>query len=185
MKKIVLLSAMLCLAASGAEARHGNISACVQTGDIMRPCAYQPDFLSGVRSIKVRMHREPAERRIAKRAVQAVQIVERVVYRATASAVQMLPHPAGCPGRQFCGCGAAVEVFGSPRRDLWLAANWLRFPRTAPAPGMVAARHGHVFVLKVQRADGTWLVADFNSGGHASRLHVRPLSGYTIVNPHG
>lgn len=40
-------------------------------------------------------------------------------------------------------------------------------------------------LLKQQTEDGRWLVADYNSGGHASRLHVRPLSGYAIVNPHG
>lgn len=96
-----------------------------------------------------------------------------------------LSHPAGCPRSLFCGCGAAVEVFGSPRRDLWLAANWLRFPRAAPAPGMVAARRGHVFVLKQLLDGGQWLVADYNSGGRLSRLHVRSLAGYQIVNPHG
>ncbi len=95
-----------------------------------------------------------------------------------------LSHPAGCPRSQFCGCGAAVEVFGRPIRGLWLAANWLRFPRTYPAPGMVAARRGHVFVLKHQTTNGEWLVADYNSGGHLSRLHVRSLRGYHIVNPH-
>jgi hypothetical protein len=98
---------------------------------------------------------------------------------------QTLPHPSGCPRRLFCGCGAAVEVFGIPRRDLWLAANWLKFPRAAPAPGMAAARHGHVFVLKQQLPSGQWLVADYNSGGHSSRLHVRSLRGYTVVNPRG
>ncbi len=95
-----------------------------------------------------------------------------------------LPHPAGCPSRAFGGCGAATEVFGSPRRDLWLAANWLRFPRTAPAPGMVAARRGHVFVLRNEVSPGVWMVADHNSGGHRSRLHVRSLAGYAVVNPH-
>lgn len=50
----------------------------------------------------------------------------------------ILPHPSGCPRRAFCGCGAAVEVFGRPIRSLWLAARWLDFPRAAPAPGMVA-----------------------------------------------
>lgn len=107
--------------------------------------------------------------------------VARKVY--TSHHATMLPHPSGCPRRAFCGCGAAVEVFGAPRRALWLAANWLRFPRTSPAPGMVAARAGHVFVLKQQLADGLWLVADYNSGGHQSRLHARSLSGYAIVNP--
>lgn len=105
--------------------------------------------------------------------------------RAISRNVAMLAHPSGCPRRAFCGCGAAMEVFGSPRRDLWLAANWLKFPRTSPAPGMVAARRGHVFVLKQQNPNGSWLVADYNSGGRQSRLHTRSLAGYTIVNPHG
>lgn len=92
-------------------------------------------------------------------------------------------HPTGCPARRFCGCGAAVRVFGTPRRDLWLAANWLRFPRAAPAPGMVAARHGHVFVLESHLDGDVWMAYDANSGGHATRIHPRPISGYTIVNP--
>src|SRR5262245_13468351 len=54
-------------------------------------------------------------------------------------------HPQGCPRRLFCGCGAAVRIFGAPIRSLWLAANWFRFPRTAPAAGMVAVRRHHVF----------------------------------------
>src|SRR5690242_11383198 len=49
--------------------------------------------------------------------------------------------PAGCPSA-FCGCGAALRVFGRIVPELNLAANWLRFPRTSPAPGMVAARRG-------------------------------------------
>ena len=36
---------------------------------------------------------------------------------------------------QFCGCGAALRVFGRIVPELNLAANWLRFPRTSPAPG--------------------------------------------------
>ncbi len=96
---------------------------------------------------------------------------------------QVVGHPSGCPRRLFCGCGAAVRVFGAPVRSLWLAAAWLRFPRSAPAPGMVAARRGHVFVLERPNGDGTWLVYDANSGGHATRVHTRSLAGYAIVNP--
>lgn len=98
-------------------------------------------------------------------------------------AAQMLPHPSGCPRRAFCGCGAAIRIFGSPRRDLWLAANWLRFPRAVPAPGRVAARRGHVFVLERHIGGDLWLVTDHNSGGHKSRLHVRSIRGFAIVNP--
>lgn len=98
---------------------------------------------------------------------------------------EVVEHPSGCPRRAFCGCGAAVEVFGRPVRELWLAANWLRFPRTAPAPGMVAARRGHVFVLRQHLHGNTWLVYDANSGRGKTRLHARSLAGYQIVNPHG
>ena len=97
----------------------------------------------------------------------------------------VLPHPPGCPRRAFCGCGAAVEVFGRPVRSLWLAANWLAFPRAAPAPGMVAARRGHVFVIKQVLGGGKVLAYDANSGGRRTRLHVRSLAGFAVVNPHG
>ena len=99
--------------------------------------------------------------------------------------VSIVSHPAGCPARAFCGCGAAVRVFGSPIRSLWLAANWFRFPRTVPAPGMVAVRRHHVFVLEAEIGNGLWQVYDANSGGHATRIHARSIAGYTIVNPHG
>jgi hypothetical protein len=91
--------------------------------------------------------------------------------------------PSGCP-HSFCGCGASIRVFGRIVPELNLAANWLRFPRTAPAPGMVAARRGHVFVLEQHVEGDTWMAYDANSGGHATRIHARSLRGYTIVNPH-
>lgn len=92
--------------------------------------------------------------------------------------------PAGCPS-SFCGCGAALRVFGRIVPELNLAANWLRFPRTSPAPGMVAARRGHVFVLEQHLGGDVWMAYDANSGGHATRLHARSLRGYTVVNPRG
>jgi hypothetical protein len=98
---------------------------------------------------------------------------------------QILPHPPGCPRRAFCGCGAAVEVFGRPIRSLWLASNWLRFPRAAPAPGMVAARRGHVFVIRQVLGGGLVLAYDANSGHGFTKLHVRSLAGFTVVNPNG
>ena len=91
--------------------------------------------------------------------------------------------PAGCP-RSYCGCGASIRVFGRIVPGLNLASNWLRFPRAAPAPGMVAARHGHVFVLEQHVEGDTWMAYDANSGGHATRVHARSLRGYTVVNPH-
>ncbi|MDA9402727.1 hypothetical protein [Bradyrhizobium sp. CCBAU 45389] len=90
--------------------------------------------------------------------------------------------PTGCP-RSFCGCAAAIRVFGHIVPGLNLAANWLRFPRTSPAPGMVAARHGHVFVLEQHVGGDVWMAYDGNSGGRATRIHARSLRGYVVVNP--
>ena len=95
----------------------------------------------------------------------------------------IVSHPPGCPSRAFCGCGASVEVFGRPVRSLWLAANWYRFPRSYPAPGMAAVRRHHVFVLRQHLGGNVWMVYDANSGGRATRVHPRSIAGYTIVNP--
>lgn len=107
------------------------------------------------------------------------------VRRAVSSSVQIIPHPSGCPRRAFCGCGAALAVFGEHRKDLWRAANWFKFPRASAASGMVAVRREHVFVLRSPASSGNWIVEDYNSGGRLSRIHERSLAGYTIVNPRG
>jgi hypothetical protein len=111
--------------------------------------------------------------------------VARQVYRPRAEAATIVAHPPGCPRRQFCGCGAAVRVFGSPVRSLWLAASWFKFPRAAPAPGMVAVRWHHVFVLEAHLEGSTWRVYDANSGRRMTRIHPRSIAGYVIVNPRG
>lgn len=98
---------------------------------------------------------------------------------------QIVSHPSGCPSRAFCGCGAAVRIFGHPVRALWLAANWFKFPRSAPAAGMVAVRRHHVFVLEQHVSGNTWLAYDANSGGRQTRIHARSIARYTIVNPRG
>lgn len=98
---------------------------------------------------------------------------------------QVLPHPAGCPRRLFCGCGAAVKVFGAPIRSLWRAAEWFRFPRAEPAPGMVAVRRGHVFVIEQVIGPRTVIAYDANSGRRLTRRHVRSLAGYSVRDPRG
>jgi len=93
--------------------------------------------------------------------------------------------PAGCP-RRYCGCGVSLKVFGKIIPELNLALNWKRkFPRTSPAPGMVAARSGHVFYIKEVIDNSTVIAYDPNSGGGKTRIHERSLRGYTVVNPHG
>ena len=102
---------------------------------------------------------------------------------ASSTPTQIVAHPDGCPRRAFCGCGAAVRVFGHSVRDLWLASNWFRFPRATPAPGMAAVRRHHVFVLEQHLGGSMWLAFDANSGRHLTRIHARSIAGYVIVNP--
>jgi len=91
--------------------------------------------------------------------------------------------PSGCP-HAYCGCSASLYLFGKIIPELNLAANWVRkFPRTSPASRMAAARPGHVMVLVEPRGGDTWLVHDGNSGRGLTRLHVRSIRGYTVVNP--
>ena len=103
---------------------------------------------------------------------------------ANGNAIIIGGRPAGCP-HNFCGCEASRYVFGEIRPELNLASNWIRkFPRTSPAPGMAAARSGHVMVLMSHVGGNDWLVHDGNSGGGLTRNHVRSINGYTIVDPH-
>ncbi len=105
--------------------------------------------------------------------------------RVAAGPSEIVPHPAGCPRVAFCGCGAAVHLLGAPIRALWLAANWFKFPRAAPAPGMAAVRQHHVFAIERVLGNGLVLAYDANSGGHLTRIHVRSLAGYRVVDPRG
>ena len=91
--------------------------------------------------------------------------------------------PQGCP-HAFCGCEASLYVFGKIRPELNLASNWIRkFPRTSPAPGMAAARSGHVMVLMSHVEGNNWLVHDGNSGGGLTREHIRSISGLRDRQP--
>lgn len=183
-----------------AEARqHQAASPCVRTDDVMRPCYAQSPF-SGAKSIRVTMHRE---RKITHRQMSQAQetafqhgdVQTRVKpsseyrYRNNISDLSATSNviggrPSGCP-HAFCGCGASLHLFGRIIPALNLAANWLHFPRAAPAPKMAAARRGHVMVLEEHIAGDVWLVHDSNSGHGLTRLHARSISGYTIVDPHG
>ena len=98
---------------------------------------------------------------------------------------QIVSHPSGCPRIAFCGCGVSVKVFGRQVRELYLAANWFKFPHASPGPGMVAVRNHHVMEIISVNYDGSVLVYDPNSGGHQTRIHVRSLAGYSVRNPHG
>lgn len=83
----------------------------------------------------------------------------------------------------YCGCAVSVEVFGKPIPDLFLAANWKKFPRAMAAAGRVAWRYGHVVLIEQAHGDGTATVYDPNSGGGLTRRHRVSLAPYRIVDP--
>lgn len=156
----IVLACLFFAFPAAARQRHAAPSMVCDNIDSLRPCkAVDNNFLSGIRSIHVSMKR--------------VRVSE------------VVAHPPGCPSRAFCGCGAAVRVFGSPVRSLWLAANWYRFPRAELAPGTVAVRRHHVFVVEQVLGGNMVMAYDANSGGHATRIHERSVEGYTIVRPQG
>lgn len=95
----------------------------------------------------------------------------------------MLPHPSNCPRTAFCGCAASMKIFGKVIPELNLAANWGKFPPAPPAPGMVAWRPHHVFVILEVKDASTVLAYDGNSGHHLTQIHLRSLRGFRVVNP--
>ncbi|MBC9879200.1 hypothetical protein G8O24_17820 [Bradyrhizobium sp. INPA01-394B] len=178
MIKLVLSACVFVVATStAAEARsYRNLQA--PECNITMPCDFS--------------YAQPRRERAPRPSLQAYRATQMTVtnagYAATTLSVTgdrvIGGRPAGCPS-SFCGCGAAIRVFGHVVPELNLASNWLHFPRAAPAPGMVAARHGHVFVLEQPLGGDMWMAYDANSGGHATRMHARSLRGYTVVNPRG
>jgi len=176
----VLLAAVLALVAlaSNAEARQRHKAYVADPGcNVIFPCdGVAPSSRGEMIARKVGFG---AAQKVYKPRSDASQPRQRV----EAAGAAIVAHPSGCPSRAFCGCGAAVRVFGAPIRSLWLAANWFKFPRTAPAAGMVAVRRHHVFVLEAHLGGNVWQVYDANSGRHLTRVHARSIAGYIIVNP--
>ena len=117
--------------------------------------------------------------------LRALLVATALLLAAPAHAEVLGGRPAGCP-HAFCGCGLSLHLFGRIIPALNLARNWLRFPRTYAAPGMVAVRAHHV--MKLERPGsrpGTWVVYDANGGRHLTWRHERSIAGYVIVNPRG
>nr|WP_244642873.1 hypothetical protein [Bradyrhizobium symbiodeficiens] len=169
LRRVFVAFFLVIVGATASEARRSHFNQAPEC-NVTMPCDFsfsQPyQFSNSRRSQALRVAR--ARMSFAEATVERGQVVG--------------SRPAGCP-RAFCGCGASIKVFGHIVPDLNLASNWLRFPRATPAPGMVAARHGHVFVLEQHVSGDVWMAYDPNSGGGATRIHARSLRGYTVVNP--
>jgi hypothetical protein len=172
---VLFASFFVILSSSASDARPSRPSVAASECNVTMPCDLSvSQFRRGGPASYPREQRGFQQREISHRNAMA---------EVTGGRAQVVSgRPAGCP-RSFCGCGASIRVFGRIVPGLNLAANWLRFPRTAPAPGMVAARRGHVFVLEQHVEGDTWMAYDANSGGRTTRIHARSLRGYTVVNP--
>ena len=181
-----IVLACLFFAFPASARQHRAAATCIEAGSPMFPtCMGQSNNpFSGARSIHVTMKRERSAR-INPHIATPLPVARpvREVRREIQAVAEVVAHPEGCPSRAFCGCGAAVRVFGHSIRELWLAANWFKFPRAAPAPGMVAVRRHHVMVLEADLGGGVWKVYDANSGRHLTRVHARSIAGYAVVNP--
>lgn len=195
MKKALAVVALVSLHATAASASpirdDRYFVAWASALDVTRAVRCAPPL--GCRRPHKRYRRAYAQKRslVRRNAHVPVHARERVENRASAAAASpaMAPaviggRPAGCPHR-FCGCALALKIFGRIVPKLNLAANWLGFPRTAPAPGMVAARRGHVFQLLAHSGGSRWRVWDANSGHGRIRVHDRSIAGYAIVDPGG
>jgi hypothetical protein len=76
-----------------------------------------------------------------------------------------------------------LEVFGRHVRHLWLARAWFKYPPASPAPGMVAVRKHHVFVIREVLGPNLVRAYDANSGRGLTRIHVRSLAGFSVRDP--
>lgn len=181
MKSILAVASLLLLIiASPAEARHRHHYRHLPrvATQAVPECAYDNSgrvqcLMSAKRteSVPIEKH-SPAPRKISIR-------TERLTYQSEG----VVSHPKGCPWRQFCACGVSMKIWGYAKH--MAAAAFFKYPRANPAPGMVAVRSHHVmYIERVLDGNGNAAVVyDPNSGGHQTRVHVRSLAGYRIVNP--
>lgn len=183
LKFVCVASALLAFSTTASEARSSRVFSQAPGCNVTMPCDFSISTKGRDQVASYAQAPQRLERRIHSQRGR-VDFGQKEVSRVDVASPQIVSgRPSGCP-RSFCGCGAALRVFGRIVPELNLASNWLRFPRTSPAPGMVAARQGHVFVLEQHVEGDTWMAYDANSGGHATRIHARSLRGYTVVNPH-
>ncbi len=182
--RLLLACGILLLAAQAAEARApSGIIECD-----MRGCGPQPSWTQPQQRTyhkRQAKHDRPKPHKVAAAIVSHTRIETRSVgsMERQDGRIGLVDHPSGCPRTAFCGCGAAVKVFGKPVRELWLAANWFKFKAAQAAAGMVAVRRHHVFVILEVVGHNKVLAWDANSGGHKTRIHLRSLAGYRVVDP--
>ena len=104
-------------------------------------------------------------------------VPSRSTYVSTDAGEEIIPNPAGCPRRAFCGCGARMDL-GIADTRLNLAWNWTRYYHGSTP---VAVWSHHVAIIERFLGNHMAMLRDYNSGGHQSRRHIRSIAGARIV----
>jgi hypothetical protein len=187
MNRIILAAALLCALTINAEARHkGAEQACVPTSDVMRPCAYQPSFLAGVKEIRVTMHRERHASNPRPRLAR-----QEVVY---ANPIQSFSAGVSRPvryigGRLICAVnvGSALAERGIKGTGSARALSYLYWGRSAggPVPGavIVSSRRGGGHVAIVSRVENGIVFAWNATGGQSGWREIpyrHPVLDYLV-----
>jgi hypothetical protein len=137
-------------------ANPAHASSCIPTSDVMRPCAYQPNFLAGVRSIRVTMKRE--------RVVPTMGLQKKRSARVVATTYPQSAYAVARPARYIAGrlicainVNSALAERGIRGTGSALAKSFLSWGRASqPVPGAVAvsSRRGGGHVAIVSRIEG-------------------------------
>ena len=185
LKSLALASALLCALTINADARqrHRATPVCVEAGTVMRPSCNGNDFLAGVKSIKVTMHRERHSANPRPR--QARQTVS---YEGTSfySVVRPARYIAG---RLICAVnvGVALAERGIKGTGSALALSYLHWGQSAggPVPGavIVSARRGGGHVAIVSRVENGVVYAWNATGGQRGWREIpyrHPVIDYRV-----
>lgn len=186
---LVAACAVACaILSSSAEARSLRVVAACDNVDVMRPCAYQPDFMAGVRSIRVTLQRERHARRRNVPIARSFGAAAAVVTRAQAAvggivaplAAKVAEIQSSCSSRVISGVrhtyvagtrrislhasGKAVDMAGSPGCIYAHLAGW------AGGYSVDYGRVRHVHISWDPEGRREWGV-HFAHGGHRHRGH--------------
>lgn len=132
-------------------------ASCIPTSDVMRPCAYQPNFLAGVRSIRVTMKRDGV-RKPAKALIGRRQVLSSYGTPAPSLGYSIARPARYIAGRLICALNvnSALAERGIRGTGSALAKSFLSWGRASqPVPGAVAvsSRRGGGHVAIVSRVE--------------------------------
>lgn len=172
MNRIIMVAAAALLALTSIAEASTHQAPCVETGTVMVPVCVNSNFLAGVRSIKVSMHREGINHKAySRRHKSAVSASERItpffgnglVERARAYMGQTA---AQIGLRRTLWCSAFVRYITGATGVDDRAISWNSKPHVSAAVGTVAVMRHHVGVVSGFDARGNPILVSGNHGRH-------------------